>query len=218
MPAEEAQRYFALHRLYTALEAMNGTGFDIEKFETVYDDPASTDEELNAAASSLTGALDIASKLKFPDWSEYPILIENDPVNPSQFGDGRDYIYILSDGNVSQQFTATIVVDKEATLVYNADFERRGAIFKVYIDGTLARNIEYDQSYDDRRYMERLAPGKHTVVFRLDCSNGEGGMLYLRNIGVMATPLISVNLLEPGSLGTEVLYNVDHVKNVRGSR
>ena len=31
----------------------------------------------------------------------------------------------------------------------------------------------------------------------------------------MSKPQISVSLLEPGSLGTEVLYNTDHVKNVR---
>lgn len=31
----------------------------------------------------------------------------------------------------------------------------------------------------------------------------------------MSCPLITVNLLEPGSLGTEVLYNTDHIKNVR---
>ena len=31
----------------------------------------------------------------------------------------------------------------------------------------------------------------------------------------MSKPQITVSLLEPGSLGTEVLYNTDHIKNVR---
>ena len=46
-------------------------------------------------------------------------------------------------------------------------------------------------------------------------SNSSSGYGYVYRIGCVATPLIEVSLLEPGSLGTEVLYQTDHVKNVK---
>ena len=38
---------------------------------------------------------------------------------------------------------------------------------------------------------------------------------YLYNVGIERTPTITVSLKEPGSLGTEVLKNTDHIQNVR---
>ena len=57
--------------------------------------------------------------------------------------------------------------------------------------------------------------GSHTVVWKVKQENYEKKTFTLQRVAVVAMPLISVSLLEPGSLGTEVLYNVDHLKKVK---
>ena len=60
-----------------------------------------------------------------------------------------------------------------------------------------------------------LPSGKHTIRFETSYkANGDRYFIKL-TFGAIASPAIEVSLLEPGSLGTEVLYNVDHLLDVR---
>jgi len=78
---------------------------------------------------------------------------------------------------------------------------------KVYIDGKLVRTIDNNTlGMANWRYFETLAPGKHTIKWVATCPD-ERNKQYIRmyRIWVYNTPLTTVNLKEPGSLGTEVL-------------
>ena len=83
-------------------------------------------------------------------------------------------------------------------------------MLKMKIDGQLVRLWSGTYQMYESRYFYELSPGKHVVEWI--ASNGG---VTLKDIGVENTALISVDLLEPGSLGTEILYNVDNLKDVR---
>lgn len=72
---------------------------------------------------------------------------------------------------------------------------------------------------DYRRYFVDIPKGVHTIEWRFkkNVPTGERGtVFYLRNLGILRCPTtISVNCVEPGSLGNEVLYHVDNVNDVR---
>ena len=103
---------------------------------------------------------------------------------------------------------ATFTIDKECTFVYAFSSADYGQYFYIEVNGVKQR-YRKDRKYDQRQFIE-LKPGKHVVKFYLNGSNSR-----IKDVGIEITPLITVNLLEPGSLGTEVLYNVDHIKDVR---
>ena len=94
----------------------------------------------------------------------------------------------------------------------------------VYVDGVETRCIRGEmgtQSFSNAggydHYIESLpTAGTHTIqwVYHNTHSSSYQTAKVL-NIICVAAPLIEVNLLEAGSLGTEVLYNVDHVKDVK---
>ncbi len=66
------------------------------------------------------------------------------------------------------------------------------------------------------RYFIDLTEGLHTLEWKYINSSKNGDYFYLRNIGVIKNPTtISINCVEPGSLGNEVLYQVDNVNDVR---
>ena len=77
MAVEEAEHYFAKHKLYTYLNVADQYNFYITQYEEVYDNPASTTAELNQAQSTLKGALDLSQNYVSPEWTEYPILFQN---------------------------------------------------------------------------------------------------------------------------------------------
>lgn len=107
----------------------------------------------------------------------------------------------------------------------------------IYIDGELVRNVERGQiannyglqhyPYDtDGRFMEKLTKGVHTIEWEYlrnnyKYNNGNDSYWsennsYIYDVGVIKTPTeISVSLLEPGSLGTEILAQVNSVLEVR---
>ncbi len=214
--------YCARVRLYNALEAMNSTNYDIEKFEEIYADANSTVQEIENAATILNNANTISSNFMFPDWNDYPILLERSTDNKWKCNSGNNYVRAnCSDGGST--LTATVVVvDADATLSFEA---KEGGSLKILVDGVekriltskqLARNYytygnEYSPKAINRHFIE-LTPGKHTIQWIASTHSSD---YYIYNIGVETTPQITVNLLEPGSLGTEILYNVNHLKDVR---
>lgn len=133
----------------------------------------------------------------------------------------------------------------DATLVYDAftypgsryyysdgqyiyDDLNRANELNVYIDGKLIRNVKRNQIPDlyydgacpfdtDPRFCEKLTKGTHLIEWEY-LRNGFANSMnnsYIRDVGVVKTPTVSVSLLEPGSLGSEILTQVNSVLDVR---
>lgn len=181
--------------------------------------------EMPRFADVQPGEQETSVEYKAPYWNESPILWS---TSEGSFGDNWNSLWVYEDnyrrfkrrlGNqASSTLIATIDITETSAFVYEVDGYVDGSI-SVFVDDelmrTLTREPQTNNSVDGRtnftRFLESLTPGKHTIKWV--CSGS--GDFYVENVGVMASPLISVNLLEPGSLGTEVLYNTDHIKNVR---
>lgn len=219
MEVEATERYYALHKLYTALEATTGYNFTIDRYETVYNNEESTNEELTEAATTLANAFALTTAYTFPDWNDYPILLENDENNSWTIYDNSQLrLYLVRTTQKTIKLTATVSVDQSSVLVYRPSFNCKE--FSVYINGNKVRTIYNDMimsSSIEYRYFEELSPGTHKIEFAYTNADNDNEFHheYIYEIGVEKTPTIEVSLLEPGSLGTEVLYNVNHVKDVR---
>ena len=204
---EAGAYYCAKLDLYNALQAMDAYDYNVDKFETIYSDAGSTTEELAEAAAALTAGFELTQSVELAEWSDYPIFFENDMEHPWEWWSSQ----IRSD-DYACKLTATIVVDEDATLTYRIggsydDTER----LTVSVDGKQVQLLCAD-GQAERRFFIPLSSGKHVIVWeRTYGINGTG----VYGIGVERTPSITVNLLEPGSLGTEILYHVNHLNDVR---
>ena len=100
-------------------------------------------------------------------------------------------------------------------------------VLNVYIDGVLVRHVAVDEianassndyPYDtDGRYCERLTKGIHTIEWEYlrNPHDADYQYSYISSVAVVKTPIVSVSLLEPGSLGSEILTQVNSVRDVR---
>ncbi|MBR5576739.1 MAG: leucine-rich repeat domain-containing protein [Bacteroidaceae bacterium] len=208
METAEAERYFAKHKLYMALEASDIYNYPTEYYEAIYEDKESTTEELENAAATLNNGVALTQKYQSPEWSDYTVLFgEGVFLNTSSIG--TKTIYNLGE---TTSITATINVDKNATLIYEKEPSSTMPC-SVYIDGEMVRTF---QAYASYKFFESLSVGSHHIEWRFENNLGYQQNGRIINIGIANTPAaISVSLLEPGSLGTEVLNHVDHIKDVR---
>lgn len=211
IPVDEASTLYqgqqSLYNALTAAEAM-GKGYDLSYFEQVYHSATATREDMLSAANVLNAGVSNASNYKNCSWNEYPFLIMS---NKGNFSSNGDEFYSAKDVNL---FVNT---DEQAFVTYRLDDSANDNPIEVYVDGKLVRTIDGYQPYNrsDTYFTERLTVGSHTVVWKVKQENYEKKTFSLKKVAVVAMPLISVSLLEPGSLGTEVLYNVDHLKKVK---
>lgn len=205
--AEVAKHYFARHKLYTALEASDIYNYPTEYYEAIYENSESTTEELEKAAATLNNGMAITLEYQSPEWSEYQVLL-GEAKNISNTCVFSHYTNNLGE---TTSITATVNVDKNATLIYDTYSSMSTS---VYIDGKMVRS--YQIPWNSYRFFESLSVGSHHIEWRFENNSGSqqtGGIEYL---GIVNTPTtINVSLLEPGSLGTEVLNHVDHIKDVR---
>lgn len=209
MEAAVAEHYFAEHKLYTALEAMNAYDYEIGVYEEVYANPESTTEELEDAAATLTNGLILTQSYSAPEWTDFPVLLLG----------GEIYSSTGVRLNIAKQSTKSIIgtvkVNENSTLVYEPNSQSTLNL-SVYINGELVRTLKANQLSSSERYFENLIAGTYHIEWRWENTsktNSGSGILY--GLGVEATPSVEVSLLEPGSLGTEVLYHVNHLKDVR---
>ena len=212
METTVAERYFAEYKLYTALEAMNAYDYEIGIYEEVYANPESTNEELEDAAATLTNGLSLTLSYTAPEWADFPFLLGEG----SEISGSNDISVRFQEGS-SGSITGTVCVDQNSTLVYACPSVLAATLY-VYINGDLIRTIQGTQSSSPQRYFEKLTAGTYHIEWKW-VSNKENSSYSIsgsiKEVGVEATPSIEVSLWEPGSLGTEVLYHVDHLKDVR---
>lgn len=76
--SEKGKHYCAKAALYKALQATDGYGYNVDKYEAIYNNLESTTEELVEASAMLVAGFELTQKLEISDWSDYPILFEND--------------------------------------------------------------------------------------------------------------------------------------------
>lgn len=222
METTVAERYFAEHKLYTALEAMNPYNYTIDQYETIYANPESTTEELTTAATTLTNALSLTTAYDFPETSDFPILLEySNNGSWATYKSTSTQAAHLSNSGIqykdSVNLIATVTVDQHATLDFGAECGSSSGVMRLFVDNEHILDIASLNEFSSiQRHFIELEAGTHTIEWRFvnqSAKSSISGSIY--SIGIEATPIFEVNLLEPGSLGTEVLYNVDHVKDVR---
>lgn len=203
METAETEHYFAKHKLYMALEASDIYNYPTEYYEAIYEDAESTTEELEEAAATLTNGVAITQKYEIPEWSEYPILFKKGITHNSN--------YVSFDKN---SITATFKVETNSVLVYRPALS--GDLLSVYINGELVRIHDatmYKSTEYEGRLFEKLSPGTYHIEWH---RSNYVSPKRIYDIGVITVPsTIDVNLIEPGSLGAEVLYHVNHLKDVR---
>lgn len=200
--------------LYNALEKV-GEGYNVD----AYDELLSTSnsyQELLKAAKEMNTAVSFTSS--YAQRGDYPIFFINDSEYP--WSKYNDYGYQSYSSSSVQGFTSRLkaVVDidvDEATLSYNA-YSGSYNLLNVYVDGELVRSLPFYQNYHERKYYEILGKGTHTIEWEyVDRTNQNGDNGRITYISVEKTPTISVSLLEPGSLGAEILAQISDVKDVR---
>lgn len=205
---DEGDYYCARLNLYNALQATDGYGYDVEAFETIYNNTESTISELTDAANILNSSLELTQAVEVPEWSDYPIFLENNLEHPWTANGSRTGI------SGRGKITAKVVVNEEATFSYvvrsSSSFSKTQRL-NVFVDGKPTCEILNDKQGDSNRFFEKLSSGRHIIEW---VYNGTSSIT-LEYIGIERTPSIAVNLLEPGSLGTEVLYHVNHLNDVR---
>lgn len=215
LDADEAARFVAKRNLYRALESAEG--YRIDQWEQVYNNESSSNAALQSAADELNSGLDYTAKLPVPEWSDYKVLFYNENLS--------DQWYYSSGSLCSNDITtgsrilkASVEVDDDATLVYYYWCNGYGNM-ECYVDGKLIQIIKGREGSVGQQFFAEMSPGKHDITWKYDFSfntdKNASGYCHVRQVGVEHTPTISVSLKEPGSLGTEVLAQTDHVKNVR---
>ena len=214
---DAAEYYIAKRRLYEALLVTDTYFYTIDNFEKVYNNPGSTTELLQEAADNIEGGLLLSSEYLSLSWNDYPIFFVNDLENRwSVFNheELRTTIYKPE----SRSLKARVKTDADATLSYKP-YSSNGIGLRVYIDGVLVRDIPTGMTDESSsyRYFDKMVAGTHEIewIYTSKSTYSGGAVVKISEIGVEKTPYFEVELLEPGSLGTEVLYNVDHIKDVR---
>ena len=219
---DEAEYYMAKHKLYTYLEAADSYNFYIDQYEAVYNDPTSTTAQLLQAYETLKDAVSVSGQYVSPSWSDYPILFQNNTDNKWTTSSGS-LVWTIS-GNkrktvCTSTMTATVNVDTDATLVYTFKGNSYSNL-RTFIDGELVQTVKRSQAGKNRRYYVEMTPGKHDIAWTCVFNGNENLSTtyynYLSDIGVEITPVLTTEQMTvEGQLGTEVLKQVEHVKDVR---
>lgn len=215
MDADEAARFIPKRNLYRALESSNG--YNVDRYEAIYQNEESSNEAIQEAADELNKALEISNNIEKPDWNEYRVLIsEVDEVESWEYSSSYMNSYGMYGSTTS--INATVKVDDDATMAftYRHNPGYTTSYLELYLDNVLQYTINGPQGYNTQRYFVEMTPGVHQITWKYtNTDTYNGGYCRISEIGVMRTPTILVSLKEPGSLGTEVLAQTDHVQNVR---
>lgn len=214
---DAAEYYIAKRRLYEALLVTDTYFYTVDNFEKVYADPESSTELLKEAADNIEGGLLLSSEYVSLSWSDYPIFFVNDLENNWKVN-SKTTLRTYFGNPETRSLKARVKTDAAATLSYKP-CSYYGIALRVYIDGVLVRDIPQGMTDESSyRYFEKIAAGTHEIEWVYTnhlISNNYNIDATISEIGVENTPYFEVELLEAGSLGTEVLYNVDHIKDVR---
>lgn len=210
-----SELYMARKELYNLLDEAEAAGQDIERFEAVYNDKKSSLSEIKKATEQLRNGLQLTKNYVTPEWNDYKISFDaTNEWSIDSYYAGESTLMCDVKNDSTSVLTATVTVTEDATLNYalKRSYSYANCNMRVLVDGKEVREIVDFIDGRNSRFNEMLSAGRHTIEWVVS-SDGDG--VRLKDIAVTNTPTISVNLLEPGSLGTEVLYYVDKVQDVR---
>lgn len=170
--------------------------YAIGEFTALADNPEATVEQLDAATTLLTKSIQATNAFATAQGSDYPLFIIprkgtwniTSTFYPSSRNGQLDLIVNCSEVSVFSFY-------RSENLSYSVDGVEKGEV-KATAD-------------NDRVYIE-LSKGQHTVSI-----NNLSSTYTFTKIYAHAYPDVSVSLLEPGSLGTEVLYYVNKIQDVK---
>lgn len=170
--------------------------YAIGEFTALADNPEATVEQLDAATTLLTKSIQATNAFASAQGSDYPLFII------PRKGDWKitNEFYMSSrSGQLDLMINCTEV---SVFRFYNGD------AFSYSLDGVDYGKTELPRT-NDRIYVE-LNQGQHIISL-----NSQSVYTKFTNIYAHAYPDVSVSLLEPGSLGTEVLYYVNKIQDVK---
>lgn len=210
-----SELYMARKEFYNLLDEAEAAGQDIERFEAIYNDKKSSLSEIKKATEQLRNGLQLTKNYVTPEWNDYKISFDaTNEWSIDSYYAGESTLMCDVKNDSTSVLTATVTVTEDATLNYalKRSYSYANCNMRVLVDGKEVRKIVDIVDGRNSRFNEMLSAGRHTIEWVVS-SDGDG--VRLKDIAVTNTPTISVNLLEPGSLGTEVLYYVDKVQDVR---
>jgi len=235
-------------RLYPLLQQAEESGYNVDKYDAIYEDSTQTAVQLYNAYLELARSIELSNALTKPSWNEYPMLftrtgawwkIRNGYPHAINLDYGynsywNDWSYVTSyssdcwvqnynSNSAMTQWDLPMTVEVDENAIFRFGYYCNGNYknprLSVIVDDELKRQIFYSEGHlSDRSYLVELTPGVHTIILRFERDYGSSSstMVDLYNFGVKKLgDEISVNLLEAGSLGTEVLYHVDNVNMVK---
>ncbi len=188
-----------LSKLLTEAKA---SGYEVSKFQNVLDDENSTIDELQNTIDRLNTSLELTEVYGTHGLNDIKVLYE--PSGTDWYA-GDNAISFSSDYGEMDTITAYFNSDTEVFIYYQPICE-----FALYIDGDSVISQDSHNNWIDQyaKFVHKIGKGIHKVEWISEDPR-------IANISVVSAPTITVNLLQPGSLGTEILYNVNHVKDVR---
>lgn len=157
-----------------------------------------------------TAEEDLTIDYPFQSWSEIPFVLTQDSIN--RFHQSDDVLSL--ERKEKGVLTATLTAERPATLAYKIRSQGNPkGLCTVYIDNEVVRELPMMACGNDPTLYEEMTQGDHTI--RWEFTSAKDDYIYISEIGAVLSPRIEVSLLEPGSLGTEVLYHVDHLREAR---
>lgn len=164
----------------------------------------------DSRTAEATAGEDLTIDYTAPDWSEIPFVLTQDSIN--RFHQSDDVLSL--ERKEKGVLTATLTAERPATLAYKIrSHGNPKGLCTVYIDNEVVRELPMMACGNDPTLYEEMTQGDHTI--RWEFTSAKDDYIYISEIGAVLSPRIEVSLLEPGSLGTEVLYHVDHLREAR---
>lgn len=236
----EGDRYVAEMNFFNALKNMEVSGDDLPLgfYENAYANRKDyTTEEITAFVKELITSDYISKGYENKWYNENRILITSPDVSLRRFDTSygnhpyadtywdaySDYFscqkYTYTNDTIFANLNANVNLNEASALYYEIGLGSSYSYAEVYIDDVKVRTIDkYENLWGNLSLCEQVNAGEHRITFKIvKTSDTDNHSLEfeIHNLGIMASSEISVNLKEPGSLGTEVLYYTDHIKNVR---
>lgn len=174
------------------------------------DDGGETYIDASRTAEATAGE-DLTIDYPFQSWSEIPFVLTQDSLNSFYQNDDELSLQYKEKGVL----TATLTAERPATLAYKirSSGEQKG-LCTVYIDNVVVRKLPLMACGNGLTLYEEMTQGDHTIRWEFTSAK-DHYYINISEIGAVLSPRIEVSLLEPGSLGTEVLYHVDHLREAR---
>lgn len=236
LPAnEDGYRYVVEMNFYNELQRAESASLPIGYYEKIYENRKDYSiEDINRFAIELRQSNEFFNKYQQQWWGENKILITSPDANWDARGWGnatglksdwtcgnsfRVHKHTYGSDTLNATLHTHINMNEASVLYYEINLGSSYSYAEVFIDDVKVRTIDKYEIYGSNLSLcEQVNAGEHRITFKIvKTSDTDNHSLdfEIHNLGIMASSEISVNLKEPGSLGTEVLYYTDHIKNVR---